>query len=261
MDAPSRKRRLKLVLAVALSTALGLWSCARETLPGQSPEPGDVAVAKVDGQTVWASDVRREAATQGLIRQGDPLDVSTDAFHRVLDEVIDQKLLAAEALKHHLENDPVAKQRLEAARERILADMLVERLVEKAVSDSSVRSLYDEQVQLSKQTEEFHARQIVVATPEDADAVKKQLAAGTAFDAVAMERSIDADTRYNGGDLGYLTVDVMPPAYAAAVKDAKPGQVVGPFKSDAGWVILKVEDRRSEPPISLEAARPRSSAS
>ena len=48
----------------------------------------------------------------------------------------------------------------------------------------------------------------------------------------------------------------MPQAYADALKTAKTGDLVGPFKADAGWVLLKVEDRRIEPPISLDQARP-----
>jgi hypothetical protein len=48
----------------------------------------------------------------------------------------------------------------------------------------------------------------------------------------------------------------MPPAYATALANAKAGDIVGPFKTDAGWVLLKVEDRRPEQPISLDAARP-----
>jgi peptidyl-prolyl cis-trans isomerase C len=71
-----------------------------------------------------------------------------------------------------------------------------------------------------------------------------------------MERSTDAATRFNGGDLGYVTADVMPETYSGALKDAKIGAIVGPFKTDAGFVLLKVEDQRLEKPITLEDAKP-----
>jgi peptidyl-prolyl cis-trans isomerase C len=129
-------------------------------------------------------------------------------------------------------------------------------MVEQAVTDDAIKGLYREQMRLSKQSEEFHARQIVVATAQDAASIRRQLAAGAAFDVLASERSIDSATRFNGGDLGYFTADVMPQTYAVALKDARPGALIGPFKSDAGWVLLKVEDRRMEPPVSLEQARP-----
>ncbi|WP_312166954.1 peptidyl-prolyl cis-trans isomerase [Phenylobacterium sp.] len=244
------------LVAVMLAAGLLLVACGDRGGTEGAPAPGDTAVAKVDGKTVWASDVKREAVAQGLIGEGEPLDASSDLFRRVLDEVVDQKLLAAEALNRKLDKDPVAQKRLAAARERILGDMLVESVVSDAVNDNAIRGLYQEQMKLAKQSEEIRARQIVVATEAEAEAVQKLLATGASFDALAMERSTDAATRFNGGDLGYFTTDVMPDAYAANLKTSKVGDIVGPFAIDGGWAILKVEDRRLEQPITFEAARP-----
>ncbi|MGR4864296.1 peptidyl-prolyl cis-trans isomerase [Caulobacter sp. LARHSG274] len=243
-------------VAVAIVLSLLVAACGRDKADERPPEPGDTAVAKVDGHTVWASDVKREAVAQGLISEGDPLDIGSDLFRQRLDEVIDQKLLATEALKQKLDKDPVAQRRLAAARERILGDMLVENVVEKAVNENAIRGLYAEQQKLAERSEEVRARQILVASQADAEAVRKLLSTGASFDALAMERSTDPETRFKGGDLGYFTVDVMPPAYAAALKDAKKGDLVGPFQTEGGWAVLRVEDKRLEEPITLEAARP-----
>jgi peptidyl-prolyl cis-trans isomerase C len=213
-------------------------------------------VATVDGKTVWASDVKREAVTQGLIGEGEPLDASADVFHRVLDQVIDQKLLAAEALKRKLDKDPVAQRRLSAARERILGDMLVESVVADAVNENAIRGLYQEQLKLAKRSEEIHARQIVLPTQAEAEGVKKMALSGAAFEALAMEKSTDSATRFNGGDMGYFTTDVMPEAYGKALKTAKVGQLIGPVAVDGGFALLRVEDRRLEAPLTFEAARP-----
>lgn len=252
------KRLLRPVLfaSVAVALVLGMAACNRHGGPEHAPERGDQAVAKVDGTTVWSSDVKREAIAQALIGEGEPLDLSSDLFHRVLDEVIDQKLLATEAIKRKLEKDPMAQRRLSAARERVLGDMLVESVVTDAVNDNAIRGLYQEQLKLAKQSEEIHARQIVMANAADAEAVKKLLGSGASFEALAMERSTDAATRFNGGDLGYFTTDIMPGAYAAALKTAKPGEIVGPFPVEGGVALVKVEDRRLERPITIEAARP-----
>jgi len=245
-----------LLVGAAAAAALSLSACGKGGGAEQAPERGDRAAAKVDSKTVWASDVKREAVAQGLIGQGEPLDASSDLFRRVLDEVVDQRLLAAEAVRRKLDKDPVAQRRLAAARDRVLGDMLVERVVSDAVDDNAVKGLYQEQLKLAKRSEEIRARQIVVASAADAEAVRKLLASGASFEALAMERSTDAATRFNGGDLGYFTVDVMPEAYEAALKAAKPGQIVGPFQIDNGFALVKVEDRRDEQPITLEAARP-----
>jgi len=242
---------------LALSLALTVAACNRQTGSEKPPEPGDAAVAKVDGKAVWASDVKREAVAQGLIGEGEPLDISSDLFRRVLDEVVDQKLLAAEAVRQKLDKDPVAQQRLKAAQQRILADMVVEGVVEKKVTEGAIRGLYQEQLRLSRQSEEMKARQIVVSTQAQAEEIKKLLAAGASFEALAMERSVDAATRFSGGDFGgYFTLDVMPEAYVAALKEAKPGDLLGPFPVDGGWALVRVEEKRQEAPITLEAARP-----
>ena len=77
-----------------------------------------------------------------------------------------------------------------------------------------------------------------------------------AFEAVAAQRSVDDATRYSGGDLGYRTIDVMPEAYKNALRDRPAGSTVGPFQTEGGWAVLRVEDRRRETPPTLEQARP-----
>jgi len=254
--AADRPYRPALLAGLLMAVALSLAACGKGGGADGPPERGDRAVAKVDGKTLWASDVKREAVAQALIGEGEPLDVSSDLFRRVLDEVVDQKLLAAEAIKRKLDRDPMAQRRLAAARERILGDMLVEGVVTDAVNDNAIRGLYQEQLKLAKRSEEIRARQIVVGAAADAEVLKKLLATGASFEALAMEKSTDAATRFNGGDLGYFTIDVMPEAYDVALKDAKPGQLVGPFAVEGGFALVKVEDRRLEQPITLEAARP-----
>jgi peptidyl-prolyl cis-trans isomerase C len=259
MDAASGKsgkRRAGLAILAACALMTLAAACSRQSGAQHPPVPGDTAVASVNGQTVWDSDVKREAVAQGLIGEGEPLDISSPTFHQALDQLIDEKLLAAEAEHQGLANAPETKRRLAAARERILGDMLVESLVERTVSESSIRALYQDEVQSAGQAEEMHAAQIVTASQADALAVRKALASGAAFEALAMQHSIDAQTRLNGGDLGYFTADVLPPAYADALKSAKVGDIVDPFQTDSGWVVLKLEDRRPETPISLDAARP-----
>ncbi|HEX4183306.1 MAG TPA: peptidylprolyl isomerase [Caulobacteraceae bacterium] len=244
------------MIAAATLALLALAACGRQGPQGRPPEPGDAAVATLNGQAIWASDVRHEAVVQGVIGEGETLDPSSELFRRMLDEVVDQKLLAAEALRRDVQGDPAVRRRLDAARERILGDMLVQKVVEQAVNEGAIRGLYAQQRKLAKPADEFHARQIVVASQADAEAIRKLLSSGGSFEALADRRSIDAATRFNGGDLGYFTPDVMPDPYAAALKTARAGDIVGPFRSDAGWVLLKVEDRRPGQPISLEAARP-----
>lgn len=249
-------RPSRVLFPLLMALALTVAACGRGGGSERPPEPGDRAVARVLDETIWASDVKREAVAQGLVGEGEPLDVSSALFRRVLDEVIDQKLLAREAERRGLDNSPLAQRRLAATRERILGDMLVETVVNDKISDQAVEAIYRGQLDLARTSEEVRTRLILSRTRAEADAVVGILGQGAAFEAVAMERSIDEATRFSGGDLGYSTLDVMPEAYRNALRDRPAGSTVGPFQTEGGWAVLRVEDRRRETPPTLEQARP-----
>lgn len=248
--------RTVLPLLASVLAAMTLTAACGRGGAETPPEKDDLVVARVQDRSVWASDVRREAVAQGLVGEGEPLDVKSELFRRVLDEVVDQKLLAAEARRRGLDKDAAAQRRLEAVHERILGDMLVESVVSGAVSDQAVERLYQEQQRRAQTSEEVRVRLILSHTKEQADAVVGVLGQGAAFEAVAAQRSVDDATRYSGGDLGYSTLDVLPDAYAAAVRGQAPGAVVGPVQGEGGWAVLRIEDRRLETPPTLDQARP-----
>lgn len=235
--------------------ALSLAACG-ERVDTSHPDAGDRIVARVEKHEIWASDVRREAVAQGLIAESEPLDVRSELFRRVLDEVIDQSLLAREAERRGLADSPAAQRRLEAVRQRILGDMLVEGVVDRAVSEQAVERLYAEQQRRAKKSEEVRLRLILSASKEEADAVVALLGQGATFEAVAGQRSIDETSRFQGGDLGYATPELLPDAYAAAVVGKEIGKVIGPVETANGWAVLRIEDRRAEIPPTLEQARP-----
>jgi peptidyl-prolyl cis-trans isomerase C len=253
---PWKGLKTVLLLPVALAAGLTLASCNRAEENERPPEPGDVAVARVDGHTVWSSDVRAEAVAQGQIGPGEPLDMTSDLFARTLEEVIDQRLLAKAATNKGLDRSITAQRRLAAARDRILGDMLVENSIDRNNDEKAVKSQYDEQVKLAKTSEEIRARIILVKTRADGEAVLKQLQSGSLFEALAMEKSIDQATRYNGGDMGYVTTDIMPQSFKSVLLTAKTGDTVGPVQTEGGWAVLRVEDRRPEQMPTLEEERP-----
>ena len=244
------------VAPVLLALVLALSACGRGGGNDRPPEADDRAVARVQDETVWASDVKREAVAQGLIGEAEPLDANSDLFRRVLDEVIDRKLLAAEAERRGLHDDALVQRRLVATRERILGDVLIEEQVAGQVSEARIQELYRDQVRQAQTTDEVRVRLILSRTREEAAAVIGVLAQGAAFEAVAAQSSVDDATRFSGGDLGYRTLDVLPQAHADALRDQPAGSTVGPVQTEAGWAVLRVEDRRRETPPTLEQARP-----
>lgn len=254
LSAPLSKSVFFLVMGLCL--ALSISSCSKREDRQTQPEAGDTAVAKFENITIWASDVRQEAVAQGEIGEGEPLDMTSDLFRRTLEDVIDRHLMAEEARAKGLDKSLLAQRRLIAAQDRILADILVENTVNRAIDDAKVKNLYDEQVKLSQKSEEIRARLIVLKTREEAESVLKALQGGAILEALAMERSIDQSTRFNGGDMGYFTTDMMPQAFKGVLSNASIGAIVGPVETDGGWAVLRVEDRRPEQILTLEESRP-----
>ncbi|MEO8812261.1 MAG: peptidyl-prolyl cis-trans isomerase [Caulobacteraceae bacterium] len=243
---------------LAFGAALAaLGACERTAAPGRAAPWRDVVVARLNGDTVWSSDVRREAAAQGLIGRDEILEPASPIFGQVMTEVIDQKLLAAEAHRRGLDSPPAARRRLAAARERTLADLLLESQVAKAVNRQAVDGLYQEMLRGRTPVDDVGLRQIVVADRRSADEVKRQLDHGAAFEALVSRRSTDAASRLAGGALPPATTDTLPAPYAAAIRGAKAGQIVGPFRTDAGYVVARIDSIAPEPPPTLAAARPR----
>lgn len=244
--------------------ALLLSACGNgfqdDNVPDLEPQiarANDALAAEVDGSPIYFSDVRREAIALGQIEADEDLSVDSVIFTQVLEELIDQRLLALEAIRRDLHRDEEARRRLATARERIMGNVLVEKVVDRAITDDAVRRMYDEQVSLVELGDEVRARHIVVAEKNNADALLRRLAQGADFAELAGEHSIDTITAEQGGDLGYFTPDVVPASLSRAVFAAAPGDLVGPVETELGWHVLLIEDRRPEPRPSFEELKPR----
>lgn len=251
-------RRTILPLTAGL-IALALAGChAPAPQPGRGAVAGpDPVAARVGPETLHVSDVARAARAEGLIGPAQPIDPTSQLFRTTLEAVVDQRLLAHEAIRGRLDHSAAVHEKLDAARDKILGDALLEQVVGRAVNAQAVQALYEEQKRHAKPGEdEVRARQIVLPSEAEANAAKRQLAGGEDFAKLAAQRSTDAATRFAGGDLGWLPVSGLPAGYVAPLTTATTGEVVGPFKAGPGWVVARLEGRRTDPGLTLEAARP-----
>lgn len=214
----------------------------------------DIA-ARVGDTVITLGEVRREAAARELVSEAELLHPAAPDFQRVLQDLIDQRLLALEAARLGLQDDPEARRRLAAAQERILGNILVETVVSDAVTEEAVQRVYEEQRRLAPSEIELRARHILVATREEADEVARLIAEGTDFAQLAARVSQDPATRFEGGDLGYFTRGGILPAFAEVAFDTAEGEVSAPFQTEYGWHVLLVTDRRRQPQPGLDERR------
>ncbi|MET1024833.1 MAG: peptidylprolyl isomerase [Pseudoxanthomonas sp.] len=100
---------------------------------------------------------------------------------------------------------------------------------------------------------EFHARHILVRVTDVQDAtaakakidtLKARIAGGADFVATAKESSEDANTKNDGGELGWFTADQFGPDFGQRLTALQDGQVSEPFRTEAGWHIVQREGTR-----------------
>ena len=249
-------RSLRPALAGAAILA-GLSACDTEpTVPTTSSTFDGAPAALVNGEPLYFSDVELEAVAQGLIEPGTDFTTSHPEFHQILEQLIDQRLLAQEAVARGLDQDPAALRRLESGRERLLGNILVESLVASEVTDEAIDLMYEEQVKLQQLDDEVRVRFILVETNEAANQILAELNDGRDFAEAALEYSQDTNTRLDGGDLGWVSPNELNDPFPAMIGDTETGSVSGAFEYSRGWGILKVDERRTKPPKTKAEMRP-----
>lgn len=252
-----RNRLLGVGSALVLAASLGLAGCGKSAPRAEAAamaDPSAVAAA-VNGEPIYVSDVELEARVQNLIENGERLEVDSAEFNEILDQLIDIKLLASEAISRGLDEEPESRHRLATARDNILGNILVDRVVEERVDDAAIKKMYETQIAIWELGDEAHVRHILAPTKEEVEKIATELKGGADFAVVASRRSADESTRMEGGDLGYMTAEEATPEFAKVIRETQTGGISKPFQSDMGWHIAKIDDRRKEQPPSIEELR------
>jgi len=138
------------------------------------------------------------------------------------------------------------------------------------IDDAELRAYYDDHAEEFTEQEQVRARHILLTADGDqavaqakakVEELKRRLAAGEDFAALAREHSQDETTRERGGDLGLFARGRYNPALEDAAFAAQPGDRVGPIESDlinqTGIHLVEVLDRREGGVTPFEAVRPR----
>jgi len=242
----ARRLTLPSLFVVAGLAAFGAHAVAQEpdaTPADAAPEQvADAVIATVNGAEVRYSDVALAERDLGQQLSGVPEDVK---FEYLANLMVDRKALAAAARTEGLEDDPEVKRQMAYYAEKVLGDVYLNRSLLDAVSGEEAQAFYDKQVSEVDLQEEISARHILVATEEEAQAVIERINAGEDFIELAKEVSTGPSGK-EGGDLGYFVKDRMVPEFSEAAFALEPGAVSAPVKSDFGWHVIKVEDRRQQ---------------
>ena len=248
-------RLLSLGLGAALLAGFALHPARAETVAEFLKQPvaaSDPVVARVDTNEIHRSDL--VTALTSMPPQVQQMQMS-QIYPLLIDRMVDIKLIANAGRAAGLASDPAVKRKVAEAEDRAIQEAYLDGKVKKQVTDDAIRKKYQEELSSNPPEDEVHARHILVAKEEDAKAIIAQLQKGADFAALAKQKSTDGSAK-EGGDLGFFSHDEMVPEFADAAFAMKPGEVSKvPVKTQFGFHVIKVEERRKQEAPSFDQAK------
>ncbi len=231
-----------LLLPLVIATV----SCSIPTLAQDQPtdaqklEGENKVVAIVNGYEIKASEVRM--AFDDVIGQLPNIPRKL-RYPFVVEFLVERHLLAQLANKEGIADTEDYKRRLAAYQAKALRDSYLAQKIGPEVTEDEIKAAYVDEAQKLSETERLRARHILVATEKEANDIYARLKKGEKFEDLAKQYSLDGSKDY-GGDLGYFTQPEMVPEFSKAAFALKKGEVSKPVKTDFGWHVIKVEDRK-----------------
>ena len=200
----------------------------------------DKTVATVNGYEIKTSEVRM--AFDDVIGQLPNMPAKL-RFPFVVEFLIERHLLAQVAAQEGVANSEDYKRRLAAYQAKALRDSYLLEKLAPTVTEAEIKAAYDKESAKVQQTERIRARHILVATEKEANDIEAKLKGGAKFEDLAKQYSLDGSKDY-GGDLGYFTAPEMVPEFSKAAFALKVGDVSAPIKTDYGWHVIRLDDRK-----------------
>ncbi len=212
------------------------------TFPAWAAKTDPVA-AVVNGAEIRLSDVR---AAQDLLppqMQGVPFD---KVYGMLLDSLINSRLAATQAKKLGLGETQEYKDRMARIGNQVLERMALSRYIASRLSEDMLKKRYEVLVKKTRGKYEIHARHILVRDEKEAQKIIAELNKGGDFATLARDRSIGPNAR-DGGDLGWFGPGSMLPSLEKIAMSLSVGEVSRPpVKTQFGWNIIKVVERRAQ---------------
>jgi len=218
----------------------------------EAPAVSAKVLAKVNGVEITDEDLKLadEYIGSNFARGVDP-----KARDSALTEfLVSQQLLVQEAQAEKLAETPDFTKRLAYLRDMALMQAMLAKLSNEAVTDAAIKKAYDDALKDYKPQDEYHALHLVVSSEDQAKDALKRIKAGEDFGKVAGEVSKDPGAK--NGDLGWRVKDEWLPEFADQVVKLSPGQVSEPVKTQVGWHVIKLVEKRPRKFPSPEELRP-----
>ena len=221
--------------------AVAACNPAKEAKPADAVPKGPAA-ATVNGTTITQTMV--DLIAKRGVSAGRP--DTPEARATIVDQLVLQVVLADEAIKKGLDKSTEYAEQMEALKQSVLANAYVEDFIKNnPVTDDMVKAEYD-RIKATVTGTQYKARHILVAKESEAKEIIAKLKKDpSAFAKLATERSQDAGSKAQGGDLGWFDPSRMVPEFSAAVSKLEKGKFTEePVKTQFGYHVILLEDSK-----------------
>jgi peptidyl-prolyl cis-trans isomerase C len=259
---PASSAAVRFRTAVAALALTGVFSLAvpafaqdQAAKPAETAAPVDPAavVATVDGQPVTEGDLTLALQDLGEQFERVPEDKRRAA---ALQAVIEIRLMAARARNDGLDKSEAFQRQINFLTDRILHQSIIDANVASKITEEDIRKRYDQEVAARPAENEVKARHILVETEEAATKLIADLEGGAEFEKLAGEHTTDPSGKETGGDLGWFGAGMMVPEFEKAAFETAPGTYTkAPVKTQFGFHIIKVEDKRVKQPPEYDSVK------
>src|SRR5471030_2755644 len=243
-----------------LAASLALLLVSAAPLRAQDKDP---LVAKVNGTEIHQSDLAVAEEEAGQLPPMSP-DAKKDYLVQFMSDMI---LVSKAAEAKKLGDGADFKRKLNFNRNKLLMEALLTSTGKEALTDAEMHKVYDDAVKQMGEEKEVHARHILFraaagdekAGKEAEDKVKaviERLKKGEDFAKLAGELTEDPSGKANGGDLGFFSKEQMVPEFSDTAFGLENDKISGPVKTQFGWHVIKVEEKRVKPKPKFEEIKP-----
>lgn len=173
----------------------------------------------------------------------------------VLEELISLELMRQEAIKLGLDKSPKMEAEMKIMRARVLANSLLNDLTSKVdTSDEVLKAEYEKQIAATS-VNEYNASHILLEDEDQAKEIIMELDGGADF-AEAAKKYSTGPSNENGGSLGWFDQGSMVPEFSAATAELEVGKyTAAPVKTEFGYHIIKLQDKRAKQPQPFESVK------
>lgn len=215
----------------------------------------DEVVAKVNGKEITTADLKQleSSLPPEMIKRAQQ---KGDIKEELTNQLVDLRVITDAALKSDVAKTKEVQQAIERAKEQVIVQAFVFEQLKSKVNDQAIeqeyKTLKDKFMKEVKDKKEIKVRHILFKDEKDANAALKRLKNGEDFQKLARELSEDKQSGQDGGDLGYILEGTVP-EFDAALKNLKSGESSKEAtKTNFGYHLFKVDDRRSAKPPKFE---------